>query len=795
MRGTDRVLLLALTAFTGGAFALGPLAATLSFGGALVILRAYRAATTPWLGVLTVVFAISAARAGVSRSVASATYDQARALASPPASCSLTAEVAGSPQVRGELVRATVVTLEGACGELVIPPGTRLDVRATASDLTRGDRVAISGTFAPAYAFDNPGSLPSWLRVARTGTALSGTAKSLELLERGRGLSAWIDRARAHVRDRIVATYHPEAAALGRALVLGETDLDPEVNDAFRATGLSHILAVSGTHLVVAVMSLAGALRAVLLGVGPIARRLDVRRVAAALAIPCAWLYADFAGGSGSVLRAAAMLTAILLARVLERRPSTARSLSAALLFGVACDPIAIGDVSFTLSTAATAGLLTLSRPIAHLLGARGPSLERGEVSLLRRAWSPVATAVAATLAATLCCAPLTALLSAELPLAGLAANLIAAPLGELFALPFAILHAMVSWVPALERGAADAASGALRVVLAIARLARDAELTAPVPAPRGMHYVVGGVGAAWAAYARGRSRRLVVCAALFALGAVELAARRGPPDGVLEITVLDVGQGDAILVELPEDGAMLIDAGGLPGQPLDIGERVVAPTLRARRITRLEVLVVSHPHPDHYLGVPAALKRVESVGELWHNGYPGDDARGRAMREIIELATGKGARVLGPDDLCGQAREIGGARVEVLGPCPSLDPALSVNDGSLVLKITHGARSALLMGDAEEEAELRLLEAAPDLSADLLKVGHHGSRTSTTPELLRAVDPTHAVISCGVRNTFGHPHGEVTAALEEHGVAIARTDATGAFTWSTDGRDVWVVP
>ncbi|MBK8943091.1 MAG: ComEC/Rec2 family competence protein [Polyangiaceae bacterium] len=263
-----------------------------------------------------------------------------------------------------------------------------------------------------------------------------------------------------------------------------------------------------------------------------------------------------------------------------EGPPRPPRSLSAALLFGVACDPIAIGDVSFTLSTAVMAGLLTLSRPIAHLLGARGPS-SRGEVPLLRRAWGARWPPSRRRSRRRSAARRLTALLSAELPLAGLAANLIAAPLGELFALPFAIRTRWSRGSRRSERGAADAASGALRVVLAIARLARDAEPTAPVPrraacttssavsARRGLRTPAKPLAAP-----RG------VRAALFALGAVELAVRRGPPDGVLEITVLDVGQGDAILVELPEDGAMLmVDAGGLPGQPLDIGERVVAPT------------------------------------------------------------------------------------------------------------------------------------------------------------------------------------------------------------------------
>jgi len=550
-------------------------------------------------------------------------------------------------------------------------------------------------------------------------------------------------------------------------------------------------LAVSGTHLIVAVMGISAALRALLLRVGPLAQRLDVGRLAALIAIPMAWAYADFAGGSGSVLRAAAMLTAVLGARVASRRPSPARALAFALGFGVVQDPLAIADVSFTLSTAATAGLLLLSNPISRLLGATEATEETG---WLRRTWSFFAAAISTTLAATLACAPVTACLSSELPVAGVFANLIAAPLGELMALPFAMGHVALAPFPSLELGAARVASGALRGVLFIARVARDVGVSLPVPAPTAWQLATFGVGATLIFSLPARAKKLTAGAALvLALIALEIGFRiASRPHGELRVTVLDIGQGDSILIDLPDGSLMLVDGGGFPGQSFDVGKRVLVPVLRARRRSRIDRVVVSHPHPDHFGGLGAAVAAVDEVGEIWDNGRV-EEHPARELVDLISAVKMKGGSVLRPADLCGMPRNYGGAVVEVLAPCPSLEPELSTNDGSIVIRIRFGNRAVLLMGDAEEAAEERLLTSGADLRADLLKVGHHGSRSSSSDALLRAARPTYAVISCGVRNRFGHPHGQALRSLEAANATIIRTDIGGAFVFSTDGESVRV--
>jgi competence protein ComEC len=199
--------------------------------------------------------------------------------------------------------------------------------------------------------------------------------------------------------------------------------------------------------------------------------------------------------------------------------------------------------------------------------------------------------------------------------------------------------------------------------------------------------------------------------------------------------------------------------------------------------------MVLSHPHPDHFLGL-LKVARDYSVGEFWDTGQGEAHGAGPVYAELLSVLRGKQVPIKRPHELCGMHR-IGGATVDVLSPCPGYDPALSANDNSFVLRIAHGQRAALLVGDAEHEAEQRLLTtAAGGLHADLLKVGHHGSRSSTTPAFLDAVSPTFASISCGVRNRFGHPHPETLTTLTAAGVHMLRLDRLGSIIWQTDGHD-----
>lgn len=237
----------------------------------------------------------------------------------------------------------------------------------------------------------------------------------------------------------------------------------------------------------------------------------------------------------------------------------------------------------------------------------------------------------------------------------------------------------------------------------------------------------------------------------------------------------------------------MLIDGGGFVGSPVDTGARVLLPVLRARRRSKIDVVVLSHPHPDHFGGLVSTVQGIP-VGELWDTGQGEEHGAGPAYASLLSGLRARGVPIRRPADLCGGARIVSGAVVEILSPCPGYHPDASANDNSFVLRISYGERAALLVGDAEHEAEAELIHRDPRaLRADLLKVGHHGSRTSTSPAFLRAVSPALAAISCGVRNRFGHPHPIALAALSSAGVPALRTDRGGQILWETDGDRIFV--
>ena len=273
--------------------------------------------------------------------------------------------------------------------------------------------------------------------------------------------------------------------------------------------------------------------------------------------------------------------------------------------------------------------------------------------------------------------------------------------------------------------------------------------LTADVPQPTSWQLCVLAVALA-CPWAQARLRRPLALGAVAAIALLEWQARRsGAPEGLLRVTFLDVGQGDSAIVDLPDGEALLVDGGGLVGSPIDVGARVVAPELRLRRRRRIAAVVLTHPHPDHFTGLVQGLEHVQ-VGALWDTGQGEAEAVGGLYSTLLARARASSVAVLRPDSLCG-SRTIGGAQVDVLvRRCALRSSDRGPNDNSFVLRIRYGARAVLFVGDAEQEEEASLLGADPArLRADVLKVGHHGSRISTSASPCgAAVAPTLAVAS-----------------------------------------------
>jgi competence protein ComEC len=236
----------------------------------------------------------------------------------------------------------------------------------------------------------------------------------------------------------------------------------------------------------------------------------------------------------------------------------------------------------------------------------------------------------------------------------------------------------------------------------------------------------------------------------------------------------------------------MLIDGGGMVGSPVDVGARVVAPVLRARRRHRIDWVVLSHPHPDHFGGFASGLEN-KAIGEAWDTGQGERESVGGGYAQFFERLKNENVPIRRPAEICGD-HFFSDVRVTVLAPCPAYDPDEPPNDNSLVLKITYRRRAFLFVGDAEHFEEQKLL-ARGDLRADVLKVGHHGSRTSSSAAFVAAVAPSQAVISVGARNRFGHPNPATLTTLSAAGVQVWRTDQNGEISIETDGENLSISP
>jgi competence protein ComEC len=531
-----------------------------------------------------------------------------------------------------------------------------------------------------------------------------------------------------------------EGAALASALVLGDgSSLDEELRENFRRGGTFHLLVFSGMQIAVAAAAIA-----FLLSFLRSPRIVDATLLAVAAVAPL------FAGNDASVVRASWMIGLYAASRLAGRPTPTENLLFVSALLRLIAWPAELTDPSFALSYAATGGLIFIGKPLARRFG--------------RRWWSqPLGAAAGAELATT----PLTLYFFHQTVIGSGLVTIVVSPL----------LSAMLALSAAASLAALASPSAAARLLDVIALLNVPAtSINAHAAGTLGLFVAAAAPPAALVSMAYlgatlvSRRSRVALAAALLFPAVLTLWQARGNT-AVRHPTVelLDLPAGEGTLLRNGRR-AVLIDGG--EGESLWQRDQIV-PRLLDRGIRRLDVAIVSHPHPDHSNGIYAVLRDLE-VGELWlsprHMKY-------KTMHRIVDEAERRGTRVRLVRHL--ERREAAGLHFTAHVPRLRFKRA-EENNSSVVWRVQIEGRKLLFTGDAEADAERLLVWDDEDLAADVLKVAHHGSRTSTTPLLLEAVRPRVSLISANRGNSHGHPHGEVVERLSEQNVRIYRTDLSG---------------
>lgn len=613
-------------------------------------------------------------------------------------------------------------------------------------------------------------------------------------------------------------------AGMLNAMLFGDrVALDKAQRLGFERTGSFHLFVVSGMHVAL----LAGI-------VFWLARRLRANEASATLITALsATGYALLTGFGAPVQRALWMTLLFLAARLLSRERSVLNALGAAALGILVWSPPALFQASFQMTFLAILAIGGIAVPIGEqtflpyaraatklhdvwLDTAMRPHIAQFRVML--RLWGETLAAVFGRWAYGAPAAFLRSLLWAlELALIGTVAELIMAlPMAmyfhraTMFALPANMLTVPVvvllaptalitflsslasPWFALLPGMATALLLHAITSIIGRISASHAADLRVPAPVWWiGMLAVASWFVCCWAVR---RSRRsaliafaslpLIAAAVLWPEPALTTPAR-------LEVTAIDVGQGDSLLVVSPQGRAMLVDAGGPVGgaslraatQGFDVGEEVVSPYLWSRRIRRLDILALTHAHSDHMGGMPALLRSFRPR-ELWV-GVDGNSPQFQdLLREAASLAIPV-RHLRAPDHIAW-----GGLDIQVLAPSAAYEnPGSPVNDDSLVLHLAYGSSSVLLEGDAQAPTERAMLAAGLLTPVTLLKVGHHGSMTSSTPEFLAAITPQDAVVSVGRDNTFGHPRPEVIQRFANADTWLYRTDEFGLTTFLLDSR------
>lgn len=651
-------------------------------------------------------------------------------------------------------------------------------VRQTADTQTgsSGDYVEAAGELEGLHGYNNPGSIDIVAALKRQGITarMNSSSDSISIIP-AKELTGKIllDQWRSRLSELFLQMMPQNDAAILTGVLFGGgyDTINAQVLHDFSATGIIHILSVSGSHIAL--------VAAVMLWLGE-SCRLSLK-VTVMLAGSVILFYAALAGLSPPVIRSAIMGITGLWAVLAGRDKSGAGAMALAALIMLVWQPALLYDISFQLSFGATAGLVFLYSKTAEKL------------KFLPR-W--LASAFAVTFAAQAGIFPFLAWYFHSFSISSFIANIIVIPIIELV-----IILGLLACISSLVLPLA----AKLLLVFCSMGIGLAVMLNKTIAAIEGLQFYVPPFGMlesfvyyillawsygylpAWMQSPASMIKQWPYQAAGIILAVCLLTGGLLGPQKPVAVHFIDVGQGDATLFITPHGRSVLIDTGGTISETsnFDIGERVVAPYLKHQGITRLDYLILTHGHRDHAGGAAAVAAAIPVK-----NCIVAPEAFSDSLRALLR---GKGSGVVIPAAR-GQKLQLDGLEIEVVHAGAQTGSGRNSNESSSVIRVSYGQHSFLITGDLEARQEEELIANGLN-PCTVLKVAHHGSRTSTTDGFLEKAVPQYAVISAGYHNRFGHPHKEVLDKLARTALHVYRTDQDGAVLMRTNGTDLSIEP
>lgn len=693
-----------------------------------------------------------------------------------------------SPQLDGQLVPVQGKILLRANGPLPhsCAPGNHIAVRAA---IERPRPATTPGTFDySAYLARNGIWASGFIRAPEAITEVDTGQIQSPIATFWHLLRYLPESMRYSIGSFLDSHLAPQQAALYRAVLIGDTSkLQPETLEHFKASGTFHILAISGSHIAVISLFSFTVLYWLLRRSEYLMLRVNVRKIALLCCIPTIFLYSFLAGGNSPVLRSVLMSGTAALAFCVDRPKSWTGLILLAAFLILLVHPQELFTASFQLSFAAVICIVAIGRLIEKKIPPDSPQQEKRQ-SLLRSGARWLAVAVLVCCAASLGTAPLLIYYFNRMPLYGIPSTLLVEPLISLWALLLALLALpLIQFAPvlaaALFRFGAVGLSAAENISEWFASLPANTLWFVTPPIWLCVAYFVGLAGVIWQ-LSRNRSPvfsllAVIACAGMFFLPVSQFFQ---PAHHRCTVSYIDVGQGSASLLETPEGKRILVDGGGSSFSKESVGSRIIAPFLWQKGISKIDMIINTHPDADHYNGLTFITEHF-SPRLVWVSSEATGDAN---YAKFLESVAASGAKIISP--AAGDSVPFGTTQVSCLFNPAKTESLISRNHG-LIIRVTHGQSSFLFPGDSDEQLEQQLVQSALIEPSTILLAAHHGSRSSNSSAFLKAVAPKLLIVSAGNNENGSFPHERLRRYCKDNSLPLFTTREVGSMEFRQEGN------